>query len=116
MTDEQKTLILMWISAWGADDRNAQERVNLNLKTTGLWAYESGSGFPTVGHWYNGPIKPGMLFRWNPDQSNQRCRVTRVVTGGDEAMVWSVDSAGGPEVYNEESHFRSMVVPLGLGV
>lgn len=112
---EQKVLISEWISAWAVNDKPTQERANQGLNATGLWAYEAGSGLPIISHWYNGQIKPGMRFIWNPGGTEQKCRVTRVTTGGDEPLVWCVDVAGGPEFYNEESHFRAMVAPVGEG-
>lgn len=103
------------MAAWATDDDSARERIGKALKATGLWAYEAGSGFPTIGNWYNGPIKPGMRFLWNPDASEERCRVTRISTGADEPMVWvvSLDRPGIGEVYNEENCFRSKAVPIG---
>lgn len=120
MTAEQKKLISEWMLAWAADDNSTKDRVNARLKSTGIWAYEAGSGMPTVEPWYNGPIKPGMKFIWNPDsRTPQPCRITRITAGDVEPMVWSVAVFTLPanvnldekEVYNEESHFRSMAVP-----
>jgi hypothetical protein len=113
MSPEQKRLIAEWMRAWAIEDDAAQERLNKELNALGLWAYESGHSMPTVGHWYNGEIKPGMRFAWNPEKSDVTCKVTRVTQGNSEPFVWCLASDCDRQVYNEESHFRSMVVPIG---
>lgn len=112
MTTEQKTLIARWISAWAIGDERSQKESNVALKETGLWAYEAGSGFPTIGSWYNGPIKPGMRFIWDPDGTRQPCRVSRVTNQADEPWVWCINPTGEPDIYNEEEYFRSKVERL----
>lgn len=113
LTPQQKTLIASWMQAWAADDETAAERVNDFLKATGVWAFQAASGYPTVNHWYNGPIEPGMQFHWRPELSNEWCKVTRVVpVDGDEPRVFTV-TKDGKEAWNDESHFRASVVEAG---
>lgn len=80
--------------------------------------------------WYDGPIRPGMIFAWEPDLPHARELIIVVhvdMSGGDEARVWT-RSLGSPrrgkpfmphlvphllpghEIPSDESRFREAVV------